>query len=402
MQKEWFLQNGDEIQLSVGGPKVGFIIPTGNKSTTKSIGLSRRLSLFRQQALRPYKQAITVLSIILLLSIGGLCTWKIIGDKEWNIKFAKAESDRIEAEQKHEEALSILKTENDSVKKELKTEREKYDKMKEDLNKRLQRLQGQINNSPASVNKGNINNAAIESCLPNIYYVIVSKIEVTSPTGESSSITKIGWSGTGFLLNDGRFVTARHVAEGWYFVINGGEVDEDMLILNRIANNGGKVVAYFNAFSSSGDQFSFRSDQFVCNRSHDESVADEDGVTVKVAKLDNSDWAYMNINKSGGLQFDSNMSSNLERGTKLTVLGFPLGIGANSRTDINPIYGSGIVACNGLSRGVILTTETTYETGNSGGPVFYTNSSGELTVIGIVSAGAGRSTGFIVPISSVR
>ena len=32
---EWYLQNGDEIQLSVNGPKLGFIIPqaTGRKTT---------------------------------------------------------------------------------------------------------------------------------------------------------------------------------------------------------------------------------------------------------------------------------------------------------------------------------------------------------------------------------
>ena len=71
-------------------------------------------------------------------------------------------------------------------------------------------------------------------------------------------------------------------------------------------------------------------------------------------------------------------------------------------TDINPIYGSGIVAARGLQNNVILTTDTNYEQGNSGGPVFYTNNDGELIVIGIVSAGAGRSTGFVVPISSIR
>ena len=70
VEKEWYLQNGDEIQLSVNGPKLGFIIPQGNKSTVNTIGLSRRLSLFRQQALRPYKTALWLLGILLLLAIG--------------------------------------------------------------------------------------------------------------------------------------------------------------------------------------------------------------------------------------------------------------------------------------------------------------------------------------------
>ena len=72
IKNEWYLQNGDEIQLAVNGPKLGFIVPSGKKSTVSSIGLTRRLSLFRQQALRPYKNAIAVLScLLLLLAIGG-------------------------------------------------------------------------------------------------------------------------------------------------------------------------------------------------------------------------------------------------------------------------------------------------------------------------------------------
>ena len=70
VDKEWYLQNGDEIQLSTNGPRMGFIVPEGDKSLVKSIGLSARLSLFRQQALRPYKQALTALGIILVLCIG--------------------------------------------------------------------------------------------------------------------------------------------------------------------------------------------------------------------------------------------------------------------------------------------------------------------------------------------
>ena len=65
VDREWYLQNGDEIQLSVGGPRLGFILPSGNQSTVGSLKLTRRLSLFRQQALRPYTQAIVILSIAL-------------------------------------------------------------------------------------------------------------------------------------------------------------------------------------------------------------------------------------------------------------------------------------------------------------------------------------------------
>ena len=47
---EWYLQNGDEIQLSSNGPRLGFIIPQGDKSMIKNINFTERFSLFRQQA----------------------------------------------------------------------------------------------------------------------------------------------------------------------------------------------------------------------------------------------------------------------------------------------------------------------------------------------------------------
>ncbi|MBO5204808.1 MAG: trypsin-like serine protease [Prevotella sp.] len=49
----------------------------------------------------------------------------------------------------------------------------------------------------------------------------------------------------------------------------------------------------------------------------------------------------------------------------------------------------------------MLTTASGFEHGNSGGPVFVERD-GKSIVIGIVSAGAGRSTGFVVPISVVK
>lgn len=67
---EWYLQNGDEIQLSFNGPKLGFIIPeTNGKKNT--INLTNRMRLFGQQALRPYRNVIIILGVILFFVIGG-------------------------------------------------------------------------------------------------------------------------------------------------------------------------------------------------------------------------------------------------------------------------------------------------------------------------------------------
>jgi len=392
--KEWYLQNGDDIQLAIGGPRLGFIVPTGKNSTIGSIGLSRRLSLFRQQALRPYKQAITALSIVLFLAVGGLTGFLILKDNEHKGALARWEresemQDSIRNERFIEVNAQLARA--DSVNAALKR----------DMERRIASLQNAI--PPAadvSVRPSQNSEQAVRACEPHVYHIRSSKIVMT--LGNETQEVEYGWLGTGFMLNDGRFVTARHVAEPWFFFVEGGEVDQSMLFLNKVANNGGKVVAHFTAYSSSGESFSFKSEQFVCNRRQDVArMDDEDNATVKLATLGDTDWAYFKRTGAQGLKHDKRKSTSVERNVELIILGFPLGLGANSPTDIVPQQSSGTTTANGLTNGVILTANSSYEQGNSGGPVFYADPSGNLSVVGIVSAGAGRSTGFIVPIAAI-
>ena len=75
IQGTYYLQSGDEIQLSVNGPRLGFIQPQGKQALTSSIKLTERMNLFRQQALRPYRRAIWALSALLFLAIIGFGAW---------------------------------------------------------------------------------------------------------------------------------------------------------------------------------------------------------------------------------------------------------------------------------------------------------------------------------------
>ena len=401
VKKEWYLQNGDEIQLSINGPKLGFIVPSGKKSTVGSIGLTRRLSLFRQQALRPYKNAIAVLScLLILLALGG--GWKLYDLHMENLKLDAAVAQSMEEQKRLAEA-------NDSIAKQVVEKGKIISDMQQQISQFEKGYKGRVSSASSNARVHNINNVELKACDANVFYIQSLGFEVKLPNGETYEIEcgsgdkqLPGWSGTGFLLSDGRFVTARHVVEAWYYPQRGNSVDEKMLMLNAIANNGGSVVAYLGAVSSSGTKFTFKSSQCRVNRSNDEEYHTEDGDRLVVASASGFDFATVNTGRKGGLPYDTQASTQLERGTKLTVLGFPLGIGANSMHDINPIYGSGIVAADGLQNGVIVTTDTNFEQGNSGGPVFYNAPDGQLTVIGVVSAYAGRSTGFIVPIAAIR
>ena len=388
---EWYLQNGDEIQLSVNGPKLGFIVPTGNKSKTGSIALSRRLSLFRQQALKPYKTAMAIMATFIVLLIAGGVTYGVLDYKNDLEKAELTQQQIDEANQRADEALAQVEEANKKV---------------IEIDKKYKNLQKQITAVSApktevtgetKVSSSKTSNKSIAACEPSVYFVLIRKI-VIKFEGESKTYENVGM-GSGFLLNDGRFITARHVVEPWMFPAD--ERDEFNILCNAVAHNGGEVVSYIEAYSPEGKKFTFTSKQVRVNRSSDNSKT-IDGITLKMAPLGPTDYAIFNTSQTDGLAFHNQLSNKLEMRDKLTILGYPMGLGANSPTNIHPIYSEAAVACNGLEHGLILTTATSFEQGNSGGPVFATTTDGELIVVGLVSAGAGRSTGFVVPISAVK
>ncbi len=396
---EWYLQNGDEIQLSVNGPKLGFIVPQGAKAKTGSIALSRRLSLFRQQALKPYKTAMAAMAAVIVLLIGG-GTWGGIYLHGENVRLtAKGELtrhqlDSIQQESERQNAEHIAQM--DKLEKDLARSKRQLN----DLKKSLEELpsQGAEIAAVPSVKTGSTGQTDLDACMPYVYYVIMRRLEMTFQ-GETKVFENIG-SGTGFLLDDGRFITARHVVQPWMFPSN--EDDKLQIAANIVAHNGGSVKLYLDAYSPTGDRMTFVSTDARVDTSSDKEFRFEDGLRFVVLEDYSKDWASFRTNKRGGLVCNNTLSNELIVNAELKILGYPLGYGANSPTDIQPIYSQAVVAKKGLDRGFILTTATTFEHGNSGGPVFATLNNGKLYVVGIVSAGAGRSTGFVVPISAVK
>ena len=397
VHSEWYLQNGDEIQFAAGGPKLGFIIPTGNKSTVGSIGLSRRLSLFRQQALKPYKTAITVLSVALCLLLAGSVTFGIVSQQRHQTMLA--ESNRLG------QALNESKANTDSLEKQLI----ETNKQLKEMTKQVDIVKGKLKNKPTTTttNGGGKGVAPpigeIEKCVPYVYAILQDKIVVTYPDGSVETYNEETpyVIGSGFLLADGRFVTARHVTESWFF-LNYFD-DEDLVLLNLMANNGGKVVAHYTAVSSSGQKLSFTSNQLTCNRRGDatETIITETGMSliVKMAIADDSDWAYYQTGKTSGLNINNSVSSSLHIGSELEVLGFPRGRGAERLNQIHPIYSTCKVARDGLDvNGTIMVSNDNTEPGNSGGPVLFKHE-GAYIVVGIVS-GSNYQKGRMVPISA--
>ncbi len=390
---EWYLQNGDEIQLSVNGPKLGFIIPQGAKAKTGSIALSRRLSLFRQQALRPYKAAMTAMAVVIVLLIAGGTGVGIWLGKE----NARLKEGAVLTQTQIEEAQKTLAEAQD---KQAELSRE-LTKTKRDLNKAMKALPAETTAASAApeVKAGaKTGNAALDAALPYIYFVYIRKVEL-SYEGQTKTINGLG-SGTGFLLSDGRFVTARHVVEPWMFPSS--EDDTQNIAINAIAHSGGTVKCYIDAYSPTGKQLHFVSTNATTDRSSDKRFAIDGGASIAIPQELSADWASFRTSERGGLTFHNALSRELKMTTELQVLGYPLGMGANSPTDISPIFATAQVAKSGLEHGMIATTNSGYEHGNSGGPVFATTTDGQLLVVGLVSSGAGRGLGLIVPIAAVK
>lgn len=391
VDKEWYLQNGDEIQLSTNGPKLGFIVPTGKKSTVGSIGLTRRLSLFRQQALRPYKTAITCLSVILILAIAGLGTWGFVLKSnldDQNVLIAN----QIDELTKQKALTADMQAQADSLAEVLVENNQKMNDYEERM-EAMKKTVAQANASAAAAWKqvnvlqntvGAAEGALTESAQKTYY--IMSLIEY-----DGMPVSNYCTTGTGVLLEDGRLVTCLHVLHPYYITLG----DEDNLVANALMKQfPSEFKLRIIALSPSGDKI----DQsyplnnlpihFGSNNLKAKGTVTIEGTQMPVYAVDfksSQDWAWINTGKSGGLPYDNAFSKVMPIKTHLDILGFPKGVGAEDKSHITPIFSESSVAREGLdSDGCILLSNSETDHGNSGGPVFAVKD-GKYVVVGLLS-----------------
>lgn len=399
VETEWYLENGDEIQLSAGGPRLGFIIPAGKQSLVSSIKMTERLELFRKQALAPYKTAIACLSVVLLLSVGGLG----YGLYSSNQSLMNTQKELAAAA----EELMALK---DSV---AFSDAENNERITE-LDNTIAILLDKLAEKNRTENIGGfpVPSNYLNQIRNSVYYIYVKRVTVIDPLGvrQVASIDEpnecpdelacLFCCGTGFMLEDGTFVTAKHVVQPHLFARPG----EDLAVISQKVALGGSVEFVFAAVSPS-DSFEFTDRQVVCNTSCEETKIKNRGTEYeakyRISPSDGSDWAYVKTSRRGVISADIALSKEMKSGTRLAVLGYPEG---QSGDNVQSILGSCMVAVDGISKEdkVIWTTERNFEHGNSGGPAFITLKDGTMKAIGIVTAGSGETLGFLVPLANLN
>lgn len=384
---EWFLENGDEIQLSVGGPRIGFIVPQGKQSLVSSIKMTERLNLFRKQALRPYKAAIVSLFVLLVLL--GCASGYVIHNQGQEIA-------KLWKDGKYKDG--ILAKLNEKVR---------------DDSTRIVELENhpreKVVNNTVYVNPQSNDGKVLEQVKSSVFYVRTDVyIEI-----DGNKERKASCGGTGFLLNDGRFVTARHCVEPWmadgalwmYYALSQNADDVRIYALITIVNNENKVYTLNNR-------------SFTIDRSHDidhtETIDIGEGDEAQEVELTGkmafnspasmgSDWAVTRLSAKGAFRDGKGSSANLKAGKELHLLGFPGGNGvADGKQLISPIYNKLTVSRDGLNDSRCIMVNQGIDHGNSGGPAFYIQG-GAAYVVGIVSRGDSNSQLYnhLVPMSNL-
>lgn len=385
IETECYLENGDEIQLSVGGPRMGFIVPAGKQSLVSSIKMTERLDLFRKQALKPYKTAIACLFALFIFcsAVAGY----IINNQDKQIADLFKQVD-----------IQINLTED--IRR----------KAKEDSTRMAHKMDSISKIKPKTIIVDKTPDIAkAVSQIESSVFTVITTIYVSN----QSEVQKLSSSqGTGFLLSDGRFVTARHCVEPWMYDL--GE-KQAFFAMSRASDGIIKIWAEIFAINMKGEKMNFKSTDFTVDRSYDapnEVDYELNGEHLKLpgsiafgttASLGN-DWAYVTTSNKGTILDGKDQSAAIKKGTEVHLLGFPRSLGILDGTNIvEPIYNKMSVSRTGLNNGRCIMVSEGIDHGNSGGPVFI-YSKGNLYVVGIVSRGDSNSDHYnhLVPMSNLK
>jgi len=440
----YYLQSGDEIQLSVGGPRLGFIVPQGRQALTSSIGMTERMNLFRQQALRPYKTALTVLSVVLILAIAGAGVWIFKQDEviksqgelitaqtekvnqvQTALDQANAEAARIKADV---EAGKIAKAKADQL---LSEQSSKISGLQNQLYASQKELNELINSSKSeeteevdseSTNvKGNDSEIVSDDLVTastdlkdyydHIYTIKIDRIEVEyagqriDPGIQLSDVV----CGTGFMLEDGTFITDRQNVQPWVYNIEGQWKEPWRELMAQFVACGADVIIHYRAYSTkgTGKPLTFVNTDFVVNEVGDADLVVEIkrefrkawrtyfGVQItewtakkyhmKVGVISKTSRSYAYIRNKGtygeGIPYDAETSVSMSGGTEIQMVGYAR---KTNEHNLTPQHFNDRTNVDDTQNGTIILQGQVGEAGYYGSPAFYKDEKGQYRIVGVM------------------
>lgn len=430
--QEHKLQNGDEIQFSENGPKLRFNVSTLKTST---MGFTARMAFWGKQALRPYRYAVAILGFLLL----GTIAYAVISNMNTKEQLAatdeeiKATQDSIEQVKRQNEErvaeleaiyadrIAMVQQQIENTAADNVAERRRLQERIRQLQEEREAAIDSTTEDGISVVNNGLSDSEVAKLLPASGIYIIRAKNIEKPLAEDVNvkgftITKDSnveineqslWTGTGFLTEDGKLVTARHVIQPWRYrqnldrEINGEKTYLEMNILE--SHLGMDVDVTFEAEDQQGNKIPFKYSDFRLGDSQDRregfSLSEEGEVYIKLANLDSSDWAYMTTNRKGAINYDRELPGKLQRGDKLYSWGYSRGESTQTTTTPSPFFGSMTVSKVVEGDKLIYTGSRSFTQGNSGGPIFAIVGD-KPVVVGIVSA-SWDNQGLIVPISQI-
>jgi hypothetical protein len=406
--------------------------------------MTERMNLFRQQALRPYKTALTVLSVVLILSIAGLVAWNLYMKDDFERKLAEKEVvvDQIQTD------LDKAKAEADQIKADLeagKIAKDKADKMLAEQNNRISGLQNQL-----YINQKELNDIKIASekeitdvdvkryddledggedvSIPvtddlviastdlreyydHIYTIKIDRIEIEyagqriDPGIQLSDVV----CGTGFMLEDGTFITDRQNVQPWVYNIEGQWKEPWRELMAQFVACGAKVIIHYRAYSTkgTGKPLTFVNTDFVVNEVGDADLVVEIergfrrawynyfGVRItewtakkyhmKVGVISKTSRSYAYIRNMGvngeGIPYDVETSTNMSGGTEIHMVGYAR---KTNEHNLVPQHFNDKTNVDDTQNGTIILQGQVGEAGYYGSPAFYKDENGQYRIIGVM------------------
>jgi pSer/pThr/pTyr-binding forkhead associated (FHA) protein/V8-like Glu-specific endopeptidase len=406
------LGNGDELQLSYEGPRIRFNVtqaqqqPASGAAAAPSVGITKRIGMVVNQAVRPYRTA--VLSLLLLILLGGVVAAYFIYQLNQETDVLAGETQELKGQNASlADSLAVAVRANQELRDKLMADRQNMELQLQATVSEFKAKQQNLVQEIKSVDPEELVADAIASVKSSVFYMGIKNVRaemdgellIDEPFPENCHCT-------GFLLTDGRFLTARHCIELYLY-----ETNE----LNLVASVGGKVTYDFYAISSDEKQrFDFTNHDFTVNGATDYYEEDEyNGQEVMLRKAsiyDGTDWAFVQTDAKGAIQADPEMSVSLKSGTELHCLGYTYGNAFqkfNTQEGLEVLYSKASVAKDKLDNNTIVVSGYGFDNGNSGGPLFVIRN-GVAKAVAIVSAGymnpsTGRddALGSVVPLKNV-